>query len=74
MISLISSVLQTSGDISSFKVGIIFENLLLRNSGRKEIKHILYSDTHSPDAGTTTTLIRVKCNAINHGIEIAQQP
>jgi hypothetical protein len=58
--------LETSPDVSGFKIGIVFEDFLFRNPGGKEVKHVHDTDAHPSDAGAATALFRVECDSI-HG-------
>ena len=65
MIHFGSGVSQASPDIGGFKIRIIFENLGLAYSCGEEIEHISHPDTHSPNAGPTTALLRIEGDPIH---------
>jgi hypothetical protein len=54
-------------DIFRFKVGVVFEDFLLGDFGGEEIEHILYADTHSPDARTSSALLWIESDSPVHG-------
>jgi hypothetical protein len=61
-----SGVLQTGSDVLGLQIRIIFQDLHFGDISCQQIEHILHTDAQPPDAGATSTLIRIKSDALDH--------
>ena len=64
VVSLGSRVLQTSTDVLSFQIGEVLKDLRFAGARAEHFQHVLDSDPHSPDTGTTCALLRVESDAV----------
>lgn len=55
----VGRVSETSLDVLRSQVGQVFEDLLLRHSGRKVLEHVIYRDTQTTNARLATALARL---------------
>jgi len=56
---------KTGPDVFFFKIRIIGENLLFRDTGGEKIEHILHPHPQPANAGPSATLFRVEGNALH---------
>ena len=47
------------------RIGVVFENLVVRCPGGQKVEHIFHADAKAPDAGAATTYGRVDGNPVN---------
>lgn len=56
MVDLASGILDCRENILAFEIRIIFKNFFEIRAGVEKLKDVAYSDTHTTDTRTTTTL------------------
>ena len=66
MVALGGRVVEASLNVGRLEVGEVFQNFGLGHTSGKEIEHVLDPDAHPTNAGTSSTLIGIECNAIGH--------
>ena len=70
MVSLGGGVIEAGLDIGGLKIGEVFEDLLLRDTGGEEVEHVLDTNAHAADAGPASALGRIEGDSIVHGQRI----
>ncbi len=64
MVGLASGIVDRRENILALKIRIVFENFFEICSGAQKFQNVGYSDTHTTDARTTTTLAVIDRDAI----------
>jgi hypothetical protein len=67
VVALGGSVFKAGLDVGKLEIGEVFENFGLGHTGGEEVEHVLNPDAHPTDAGTSSTLIGIECDAAVHG-------
>jgi len=55
---------QYSGDIVRLQVWIVVEDLRRALTSRQKLQNVDDTDTHPPNTGTSSALLRIECNAL----------
>jgi hypothetical protein len=65
MVDFASCISNRSFNIFGLQIRHLFQNLPGGKAASKQVKDIYNTNPHSTNAGTTTTLFRVKCYSIS---------
>ena len=66
MAHALASKTKTSLNVFDLEIGVLFKNLFWSHSIREQLQNITHSNPHTPDAGTTTTLLRVHSDSFKN--------
>ena len=60
MVDLLGGVLQTGANVFRFQVGEVAQDVSFAGPASEHFKHVLDTDTHSPDARSAAALFRIE--------------
>ncbi len=69
VVGLGSGVIEAGLNVGGLEVGEVLEDFSLRDAGGEEVEHVLDTDAHAANAGTTSTLGGIESDAVGHGCE-----
>jgi hypothetical protein len=67
VISFSGSIFQAGPDVVDFEVWVICKDLRLFHSSGEHSEDIFDPDAHSPNAGSTSTLVRIESDSVHDG-------